>query len=133
MFHADLIRQVQLNLKVDFIRVSSYEAATENSGQVKLIKDVENSIQDVDVVLVEDIVDTGLTVNYLVKKLRSRSPASLRVCALLSKPSRRRVEVPIDYVGFEIPDEFVVGYGLDFDQQYRNLNSISVLKGGKFR
>lgn len=131
IFHADLMRQVRLNVRVDFISVSSYGTATESSGQVQLLKDVESSIQDVDVVLVEGIVDTGLTVNYLVRNLRSRQPASLRICALLSKPSRRKVEVPIDYIGFEIPDQFVVGYGLDYEQKYRNLASVSVLGDGK--
>ncbi len=127
IFHADLIRHVDLRLKVDFISVSSYGEATESSGQVQLIKDLESGIQDDDVILVEDIIDTGLTANYLRRNLASRGPASLRLCSLLSKPSRRKVEVEIDYTGFEIPDEFVVGYGLDFAQKYRNLPYIGVL------
>jgi hypoxanthine phosphoribosyltransferase len=127
IFHADLIRQVDLNLKIDFISVSSYGAATESSGQVQLIKDLESSIEGVHVILVEDIIDTGLTVKYLLRNLLSRKPASLRICSLLSKPARREVEVPIHYLGFDIPDEFVIGYGLDFDQRFRNLPFIGIL------
>ena len=133
IFHADLIRRVNLKVSVDFIAVSSYGAATESSGQVQLIKDVESSIQDLDVILVEDIIDTGLTVNYLIRNLESRSPASLRICTLLSRPSRRKVEIPVHYVGFEVPDEFVIGYGLDHNQQYRNLRFVSLLPDGKER
>jgi len=129
VFLSDLIRHIELELQVDFIALSSYGSATETSGQVQLVKDLESSIDGEDVILVEDIVDTGLTLNYLVGNLKSRNPASLRVCALLSKPSRRKVEVHIDYLGFEVPDSFVVGYGLDFDQQYRNLPYIGVLEG----
>ncbi|RPI29838.1 MAG: hypoxanthine phosphoribosyltransferase [Acidobacteria bacterium] len=127
VFLSDLIRHVDLKLEVDFIAMSSYGSATETSGQVQLLKDLESSIDGSHVILVEDIVDTGLTLNYLVGNLRSRNPASLRVCALLSKPSRRKLEVAIDYLGFEVPDRFVVGYGLDFDQQFRNLPYIGVL------
>lgn len=130
VFHADLIRHIDLDLQVDFIAVFSYGPATRSSGQVQLIKDLESSIQGRQVILVEDIVDTGLTLNYLLGNLGSRRPASLRVCTLLSKPSRREVEVSLDYVGFEIPDRFVVGYGLDFDQKYRNLPYIAVLEAG---
>lgn len=127
IFHADLIRHVDLRLKVDFISVSSYGAATRSSGQVQLIKDLESSIEGVDVIIVEDIIDTGLTVSYLLRNMESRGPSSLRVCSLLSKPTRRVVDVPIHYIGFEIPDKFVIGYGLDFDQKYRNLPYIGVL------
>jgi hypoxanthine phosphoribosyltransferase len=127
IFHADLIRNVELKLKVDFISVSSYGAATKNSGQVQLIKDLESSIEGEDVIIVEDIIDTGLTIQYLLRNLQSRNPASLRICSLLSKPSRRKVEVPIHYLGFEIPDEFAVGYGLDFNQKFRNLPFIGIL------
>ncbi len=129
IFHADLIRHVDLKLGVDFISVSSYGNATKTSGQVQLIKDLESSIEGIDVILVEDIVDTGLTIKYLLRNLESRGPRSLKVCTLLSKPARREVEVPIDYIGFEIPDRFVVGYGLDYDQKYRNLPYIGVLDG----
>ncbi len=127
VFLADLIRHIDLELEVDFMALSSYGSATETSGQVQLLKDLENSIDGADVILVEDIVDTGLTLNYLVGNLKSRNPASLRVCALLSKPSRRKVDVIVDYLGFEVPDSFVVGYGLDFDQQFRNLPYIGIL------
>ena len=127
IFHADLIRNVDVNLLVDFISVCSYGDATESSGAVQLIKDLETGIQDRDVLLVEDIVDTGLTLDYLLRNLRSRRPRSLKVCSLLSKPERRKIDVPIDYVGFEIPDRFVVGYGLDYDQKYRNLPFVAVL------
>ncbi len=129
IFHSDLIRHVDLRLKVDFISVSSYGDATRTSGQVQLIKDLESGIQGEDVILVEDIIDTGLTASYLLRNLQSRGPASLAFCSLLSKPSRREVEVPIEYCGFEIPDEFVVGYGLDYAQKYRNLPFIGVLGG----
>jgi hypoxanthine phosphoribosyltransferase len=129
VFLSDLIRHINLELQVDFIALSSYGSATETSGQVQLVKDLESSIDGEDVILVEDIVDTGLTLNYLISNLKSRNPASLRVCVLLSKPSRRKVEVNIDYLGFEVPDNFVVGYGLDFDQQFRNLPYIGVLEG----
>jgi len=129
VFLSDLIRHIDLEVEVDFIALSSYGSATETSGQVQLVKDLESSIDGADVILVEDIVDTGLTLTYLVGNLKSRNPASLRVCALLSKPSRRKVQVSIDYLGFEVPDSFVVGYGLDFDQQFRNLPYIGVLEG----
>lgn len=127
MFSADLLRQVELELSIDFMAVSSYGTATETSGQVQLMKDVDSSVEGRHLILVEDIVDTGLTLGYLLRNLQSRFPASLRVCALLSKPSRRRIGVPIDYLGFEIPDTFVVGYGLDYQQRFRNLPHISSL------
>lgn len=128
MFLSDLIRDVSLPIAVDFIAVASYGSQTEASGQVQLLKDVESSIEDKDVILVEDIVDTGLTLSYLIHNLRSRNPASLRVATLLNKPSRRQVEVTVDYVGFEIPDKFVVGYGLDYAQKYRNLPYVAVVR-----
>jgi hypoxanthine phosphoribosyltransferase len=126
VFHADLIRRLDPGIRIDFIAVSSYGAATSTSGEVKLTKDVESGIQGEDVILVEDIVDTGLTLDYLLRLLGSRKPASLTVASLLSKPSRRRVQVPVDYLGFEIPDRFVVGYGLDYRQRFRNLPVIGV-------
>ena len=128
VFHSDLIRHIDLHLQVDFISVASY-AANETSGKVRLIKDLEGSIEGLDVILVEDIVDTGLTSQYLLAKLNSRRPASLHTCALLSKRSRRRVGVSIDYLGFEIPDRFVVGYGLDHNQGFRNLPFIATFDG----
>ncbi len=127
IFHADLVRQVDLRLKVDYLSVKSYGNATTSSGRVQLVKDLESSIRGEDVVLVEDIVDTGLTVSYLVRSLLTRQPRSLRVCALLSKPARREVDVAIDYLGFEVPDRFVVGYGLDYAERYRNLPFIGLL------
>ena len=127
IFHADLIRCIDLKLRVDFISVASYGNATKTSGEVQLIKDLETSIRGVDAILVEDIVDTGLTLDYLVRNLASRQPASLRSCTLLSKRSRRRIDIPIDYVGFEVPDQFLVGYGLDYQQKYRNLPFIASL------
>ena len=126
-FCADLVRLLDFRLKVDFIAVASYGSATASSGQVQLIKDLDHSIRGVHVVLVEDIVDTGLTASYLVDNLYSRGPASLRVCSLLSKPSRRKVHVTIDYLGLEIPNRFVVGYGLDWNQRYRNLPFLTSL------
>lgn len=128
MFLADLIRSVHLPVALDFIALASYGSATESSGQVQLLKDLESSIEDQDVVLVEDIVDTGLTLTYLMHNLKSRNPRSLKIAALLSKPSRRVVDVKVDYVGFEIPDKFVVGYGLDFAQNYRNLPYVAVIR-----
>ncbi|MBI3940440.1 MAG: hypoxanthine phosphoribosyltransferase, partial [Acidobacteria bacterium] len=131
MFLSDLIRDVNLPISVDFIAVASYGTATESSGQVQLLKDVESSIEEKDIILVEDIVDTGLTLTYLIHNLQSRNPASLKVAALLNKPSRRQIDVALDYVGFEIPDKFVVGYGLDYAQNYRNLPHVAVLKSSE--
>ena len=128
IFHADLIRCLHPSIRIDFIAVSSYGPSTQTSGEVKLVKDLETSVGGTDLLLVEDIVDTGLTLDYLLRLLRSRNPRSLKVCSLLSKPSRRQVEVDIDYLGFEIPDRFVVGYGLDLDQRYRNLPFIGIPK-----
>jgi hypoxanthine phosphoribosyltransferase len=118
---ADLVRAIDLPLTVDFLSVSSYGSRTESSGEVKLVKDLDMSLKNRHVLLVEDIVDTGLTMNYLLHYLQGRSPLSVRVATLLSKPSRREVDVPIDYLGFEIEDAFVYGYGLDVDHRYRNL------------
>ena len=126
-FCADLIRLLDFRLRVDFIAVASYGSATASSGQVQLIKDLDHTIRGVHVILVEDIVDTGLTASYLLDNLRSRGPASLRVCSLLSKPSQRKVEVAIDYLGLEILDQFVVGYGLDRNQRHRNLPFLTSL------
>lgn len=128
VFLADLIRSIPLPLRYDFIAVSSYGAATKATGQVRITKDLDQSIEGQDVLLVEDIVDTGLTLNYLVGNLRARKPRSLKVCTLLDKPSRREVDIQPHYNGFVIPDHFVVGYGLDFADKYRNLNYIGVLK-----
>jgi len=125
-FVTDLARAIELPLTLDFIAVSSYGAATKSSGEVQLVKDLDRSLDGRDVIVVEDIVDTGLTLNYLVNVLKARGPRSLKVAALLSKPSRRLVQIPVDYVGFTIDDHFVVGYGLDYNERYRNLRDIVV-------
>ena len=126
-FHADLVREIHLPLVIDFVAVSSYGASTESSGEVRLTKDLDASVGGRDVILVEDIVDSGLTLRYLRRVLENRDVSSLRVCSLLSKPARRKVDVGIDYLGFEIDDQFVVGYGLDYNQHYRNLPYLGVL------
>lgn len=128
LFMADLVRQMKLTPIIDFLRVASYGSATESSGVVEIRKDLETSVSGQDVLIVEDIVDTGLTVDYLKRHLQVGKPRSVKVCTLLDKPSRRKVELKPDYVGFEIPDHFVVGYGLDFDEKYRNLPSICILE-----
>jgi len=125
-FMADLLRHISLPVSVDFMAISSYEG--DSGGAVKILKDLDLSIAEQHVLLVEDIVDTGMTLNRILERLRSHRPASLKVCALLDKRARRLVDVPLDYVGFEIPDEFVVGYGLDYRQRYRNLPFIGTLK-----
>ena len=125
-FITDLAQAVEMPLTLDYIAVSSYGAATKSSGEVKLVKDLDQSLEGRDLLVVEDIVDTGLTLNYLVNLLRARGPRSLKVAALLSKPSRRLVEVKVDYIGFSIEDHFVVGYGLDYNERYRNLKDIVI-------
>ncbi len=127
VFAADLVRHVDLPLTVDFLGVRSYEDATESSGVVQITSDLTKPIEGKDVLVVEDIVDTGLTMDYLFENLRTRRPRSVRLASLLHKPARTRVQVPIDYLGFEIPDAFVVGYGLDFAQRYRNLPYLGIL------
>lgn len=122
-FMADLTRRLTVPLTYDFIAVSSYEG-TASSGVVKLVKDLEESVESRHVIVIEDIIDTGLTANYIMENLRSRKPASLVLCALLDRPHRRKVDLKLDYVGFTIPDKFVVGYGLDFEQQWRQLPEI---------
>ena len=128
VFLADLVRQMDIPLSVDLMEISSYGSGTETSGQVRILKDLKGSIEGRNVLVVEDIIDTGLTLNYLLRYLGDRAPASLRVACLLDKPARRLVEMEIDYRGFSIPDRFVVGYGLDYDERYRNLPYIGVLK-----
>jgi hypoxanthine phosphoribosyltransferase len=129
-FMADLMRSLEVDCEVDFMAVSSYGSATDSSGVVRILKDLDAPIEGRDVLLVEDIIDSGLTLHYLTKNLKARSPASLEVCALLTKPERRRVEMPIRYVGFEIPNRFAIGYGLDHDERYRNLRYVAVLADG---
>lgn len=128
-FMSDLCKHIDLPLTLDYIAVSSYGAATKSSGEVKLIKDLDQGLDGRDLLVVEDIVDTGLTLNYLLKVLRARGPRTIKVAALLSKPARRLVETHVDYTGFTIEDRFVVGYGLDFNQKYRNLKDIIVYDG----
>lgn len=123
-FMSDLCRAIDLPLTLDFIAVSSYGTTTKTTGEVQLVKDLDTGLDGRDLLVVEDIVDTGLTLNYLLKVLRARGPKSVKVAALLSKPARRLVETPVDYTGFTIPDSFVVGYGLDYNEKYRNLRDI---------
>lgn len=127
IFAGDLMRHLKIPVEVDFIAVSSYGSDTASSGVVRIQKDLDSSIKGKDVLIVEDIVDTGLTLNYLRKNLLSRQPRTLKIATLLDKPARRRVELIPDYCGFEIPDQFVVGYGLDFDEDYRQLPAVYVL------
>ncbi|MEJ7696821.1 MAG: hypoxanthine phosphoribosyltransferase [Candidatus Limnocylindrales bacterium] len=128
-FMADLMRAIDLPLRIDLMEVSSYGGgATESSGLVRILKDLSATIEREDVLIVEDIIDTGLTLNYLVRYLRGKNPATLRICTLLDKPARRLVEIPVDYIGFTIPDQFVVGYGLDYGELYRNLRFVGVLR-----
>ncbi len=127
VFMADLMRHITIPCELDFMAVSSYGSSTDSSGVVRILKDLDASIEGRDVLIVEDIIDSGLTLQYLLRSLRAREPASLEVCALLTKPERRRVELPTRYVGFEIPNRFVVGYGLDQGQKHRNLRHIAVL------
>ncbi len=127
-FMADLVRSMPIPLEMDFMAITSYGRVTRPTGTVMILKDLDESIEGRHVLLVEDIVDTGLTLNYILKVLRTRNPASLEVCALLNRSARRLIDIPIKYVGFDIPDVFVVGYGLDYQQRYRNLPYIGILK-----
>jgi hypoxanthine phosphoribosyltransferase len=126
-FLADLMRQLDVDCEVDFMAVSSYGSSTDSSGVVRILKDLDASIEGRHVLIVEDIVDSGLTLSYLFRMLGGRSPASIEVCALLTKPDRREVDMPIRYVGFEIPNKFAIGYGLDYAERYRNLPYVAVL------
>ena len=128
IFFADLIREVDLDVRFEFMSVSSYGAGTVSSGEVKILKDVNHPIAGQNVIIVEDIIDSGCTLSYLKRVLEQRDPKSIKICTILDKPSRRKVEFTGDYVGFEIPDEFVIGYGLDFDGRYRNLKDVCVLE-----
>jgi len=127
-FMADLLRQVTIPVSVDFIAISSYSTEARNKGFVRLVKDLETSITGRHVLFIEDVVDTGLTLNYLLQNLKSRSPASLEVCTIFNKPHHRLVDLPLKYVGFDLPDRFVVGYGLDYRERYRNLPYVALLK-----
>jgi hypoxanthine phosphoribosyltransferase len=127
VFMADLIRQLDLSLELDFVRLSSYGAARESSGKVRVVQGVKTPVKGRDVLVIEDIVDTGITISFLLDYLKKKRPASLKLCVLTDKPSRRRVPIPIDYLGFTVPDKFIVGYGLDCDERFRNLSHICTL------
>jgi hypoxanthine phosphoribosyltransferase len=133
VFLADLTRRLEMRHEVDFMEVSSYGSGTESSGVVRILLDLEQNIKGRHVLIVEDIIDSGFTLDYITRNLQTREPASLRVCTLLSKPSRREIDVPIDFAGFEVSDEFVIGYGLDYAEEYRNLPFIGVLKEEVYR
>jgi hypoxanthine phosphoribosyltransferase len=126
-FYADLARAIRIPMRVDFIVVASYGSRAKTSGKVKMVTELTEDVKGKDVLLVEDIVDSGLTIQYLVKQLSKRKPQSVKVCTLLNKPERRAIDVPLAYIGFTIPDKYVVGYGLDYQQQYRNLPYLAVL------
>ncbi len=128
VFLADLMREITVNCRIDFMAVSSYGAGSTSSGVVKIVKDLDINLEGYDVLIVEDILDSGRTLSYITNLLYSRHPASIKVCTLLDKPERRCVDLTADYVGADVPDEFVVGYGLDYDEKYRNLPYIGVLK-----
>jgi len=129
LFLADLARAIELPLRIDFLGVSSYAGGTESSGVVRITNDLSRPIEGKDVLVVEDIIDTGLTMHYLLENFRTRGPASVRICSLLFKPENNQIPIEIDHLGFEIPNKFVVGYGLDFDERYRNLPYIGVWEG----
>jgi hypoxanthine phosphoribosyltransferase len=126
-FLADLMRELTVPCEIDFMAISSYGAGTDSSGVVRILKDLDINISGRDVLVVEDIIDSGLTLSYLMRSLRARKPSTVEICALLTKPERREVDVPVRYTGFEIPNRFVIGYGLDFDERYRNLPYVAVL------
>ncbi|MEH6905952.1 hypoxanthine phosphoribosyltransferase [Neobacillus drentensis] len=128
VFAADLMREMKGDIKIDFISVSSYGDETESTGKVRLLKDLDANITNQNVVVVEDIIDSGLTLHFLRDHLKTHKPKHIRICTLLDKPERRKVELPVDYVGFVIPDEFIVGYGIDYAQKYRNLPHISTVE-----
>jgi hypoxanthine phosphoribosyltransferase len=126
-FMADLMRELSVPCEIDFMAISSYGASTDSSGVVRILKDLDANISGRDVLVVEDIIDSGLTLSYLMRSLKARKPATLEICALLTKPDRREIDVPVRFVGFEIPNKFVIGYGLDFAERYRNLPYVAVL------
>jgi hypoxanthine phosphoribosyltransferase len=128
IFMSDLVRQLDIPLEIDFIRLSSYGSGTQSSGQITLIHELPSRIQDRHVLVVEDIVDTGLTTTFLCNYIRQKGPASIKLCSLTDKPSRRKVPINIDYLGFSVPNRFIVGYGIDFDEKYRNLPDIRVME-----
>ncbi len=129
VFLADLCREIDLEVKIDFMNVSSYGNSMESSRDVKILKDLDDSIKGKNVIIVEDIIDTGYTLNLVISMLKERQPKSLKIATLLDKPARREINMDIDYVGFVIPDAFIVGYGIDYSQKYRNLNYIGIVEG----
>ena len=132
-FMADLMRHLTIPCEIDFMAISSYGDSTDSSGVVRILKDLDINIEGRDVLVVEDIIDSGLTLSYLIRNLEARAPASLEICALLTKPERREIDVPVRYTGFEIPNRFVIGYGLDFGERYRNLPYVGVLDPGQIQ
>jgi len=130
-FMVELAKRITVPVSLDFMSVSSYGSSTKSSGVVKIVKDLDEPLKDKDVLVVEDIIDSGRTLSYLLEMLKDRGPASLKLCTLLDKPSRRVIDVDVDYTGFQIPDEFVIGYGLDYDQRYRNLPFIGIMELGE--
>ena len=128
IFLADLMREIKQPAEIDFMVVSSYGSGVKSSGVVKIVKDLDINLEGKDILIVEDILDSGMTLDYIKNILQDRNPASIRICTLLDKPARRKVDLQADYVGFTIPDEFVIGYGLDYDEKYRNLPYVGVLK-----
>lgn len=128
IFFADLIREMNIPVEIEFMAISSYGTGSTSSGEVKVVKDTDKSLENRHVIIVEDIIDTGLTLSYLKNMLLSRAPASLKICALLDKPERREIEIEADYLGFKIPNHYVIGYGLDFAQKYRNMPDVCILK-----
>ncbi len=128
MFMSDLMKELSIDCKIDFICASSYGSGSTSSGRVNIVKDVSQPLDGMDVLIVEDIIDSGNTLNFITKYFKAKNAESVKICTLLSKPDRRVVDIPVDYIGVEVPDEFVVGYGLDFDENYRNLPYIGILK-----
>lgn len=128
LFVADLIRKLDLDIILDFIVVSSYGSSTETTGVIRLLKDLDENIDSEHVLIVEDIIDSGLTLEYLVKNFETRNPKSVKICTLLNKVERRKVDMKVDYIGFQVPDEFIVGYGIDYAERYRNLPYVGILK-----
>ncbi|NLY08738.1 MAG: hypoxanthine phosphoribosyltransferase [Tissierellia bacterium] len=133
IFMSDLVRKITVPMTMDFMAVSSYGQASESTGEVKIVKDLDFSVIGKDVLIVEDIIDTGTTLSYLTELLKSRGVHDVRICTLLDKPSRRTVNIPVDYVGFEVPNEFIVGYGIDYAEYYRNLPYVASLKEEKYK
>lgn len=128
IFASDLIKNIDIPCEIDFMAVSSYGDSSETSGVVRILKDLDHSIEGKDIIIAEDIIDSGVTLDYLTKYLKTRNVNSVKIAALLSKPARRKVEIDVEYLGFEVPDEFIVGYGLDYAEKYRNLPYVAILK-----